>query len=176
MPLIAFLFVTRKHESREGEIYWLNEIFHIFYPLHLVSSCRPQSRGWDHLAVRAAWGASCWSLTWCHWWEPWLCTATVSACPWGTLLFSFTKTNYSTGPCLLLVIPSTVFPVGGWPCPWRTSKLWFKGSEPATGQTAATLKRLPACIAPEHAILPSTPWENILTQAFIGDHSPLPIY
>lgn len=85
-------------------------------------------------------------------------------------------TFFHAGPCLLLVVPSIVFSSEGLPCPWRTSKLWFKGSEAATGQTAASLKRLPACIAPEHTILLSTPWENILTQAFIGDHYSLPIY
>lgn len=88
--------------------------------------------------------------------DKWLCSTQDSAC-------------YQLSPPLF-------FLVGGWPCPWRTSKLQFKGSEAATGQTAASLKRLPACIAHEHTVLPSTPWENILTQAFIGDHSSLPIY
>lgn len=157
-------------------------MFRIFYPLQLASSFR----GWGQLAGRAAWGAPCWSLTWCCWWlwdlwwEPRLHRATGSQLvPEAPCYFALQRqmTLLHTGPCLCCQLSrALLFPLWGWPCPWRTSKLQFKGSEAATGPTAAPLKRLPACIAPKHTILPSTPWENILTQAFIGDHSSLPIY
>lgn len=51
MPLITFLTVCYQEtcKQRGGNLLIERfEMFHIFYPLQLASSCRPQSRGWDN--------------------------------------------------------------------------------------------------------------------------------
>lgn len=70
----------------------------------------------------------------------------VTSCPWRALLFSFTKTN---GFALHrnhfpMLVPRAIFSSEELTMPLKDQQIAVQGLETATGQTAASLKRLPA--------------------------------
>lgn len=160
-------------------------MFYISPPLRLASSFRPQSGGWDLSAARARWGAPYWSLTWCRWWlrDRW----------WELLLWSAREShlvpeepNYFPLQRQVSALHRNPFPTG---CPQHWFFQWgvnhaLEGPANCSsgvrkqplGRQLLPLKGYQVCSARSYTILLGMPWENIVAQAFIGDHSFLPIY
>lgn len=98
MPLITFLTVCYQEacKQRGGDFLIDRDVSHFL----TTATCIQLQASVQRLRSLGSGGCmgsfllipylmSLWDL----WWEPWLDRATVSVCPWSTLLFSFAKRN-----------------------------------------------------------------------------------